>query len=297
MDLAGMSSYVPNRNPITGPSFSMGAMRQNSVTPLADMPLPAAPASRGRSGVKKTLHIHYTDQETLQSRTIDIETSTDSYIAEIFRQACEQLNLTNRTLYVLKVRGTALVVPEDRTVEALSERTHLDLQRRRFIGFEERDGAHSPTAESPNAPLLLTSVGTPTKAKKRGFGLGMSKPAFDAGAIGFHQLGPGGKRYQVLRRQPLSFAPSHPKVIALDGEYIHIMPNNSDLDGASGKTTSVHLKDVIGCKVARKHPKILRVVVFRERDPKRDELEAGSRAEAAEIVAEIRSGMEKFGGA
>ncbi|KAF2150001.1 hypothetical protein K461DRAFT_270546 [Myriangium duriaei CBS 260.36] len=294
----GTSSFMPNRNPITGPSFALGAMRKDSTAPLMDAPLPSAPASRNRTGIAKTLQIHYTDQETFQTTNIEIETSTDTYIAEVFRQACDRLNLTNRALYVLKVRGTALVVPEDRTVEALADRTHLDLQRRRFIGIGERDGAQSPSSESPNAPLLLTTVGTPTKTKKKGFALGSSKPAYDVGAIGFHQLGPGGKRYQVLRRQPLSFAPSHPKVIALDGEYIHIMPAaNMDLDGgAGGKTTSVHLRDVIGCKVARKHPKVLRVLVYREKETKRYEFEAGSRAEAAEIVDEIRKGVERFGG-
>ena len=141
------------------------------------------------------------------------------------------------------------------------------------------------------------------RSKKKGFALvgsSSSRPAaYDVGAIGFHQLGPGGKRYQVLRRQPLSFAPSHPKVIALDGEYVHIMPAaNMDLDGAGagGKTTSVHLRDVIGCKVARKHPKLLRILVYREKETKRYEFEAGSRQEAAEIVDEIRRAVERLGG-
>ncbi|GAM90300.1 hypothetical protein ANO11243_083430 [Dothideomycetidae sp. 11243] len=290
------SSFVPGRNPITGPSFALGALRKDSTAPLMDVPTANAPSSRNRTGVSKTIQINYTDMDTFQTSSFEIETTTDTYIAEVFRQACDRLNLTNRSLWVLKIRGTALTVPEDRTVEALADRLNLDLQRRRFIG--ERDGAQSPSSQSPNAPLLLTTVGTPTKTKKKGFALGSSKPAYDVGAIGFHQLGPGGKRYQVLRRQPLSFAPSHPKVIALDSEYIHIMPAaNMDLDGgAGGKTTSVHLRDVIGCKVARKHPKLLRVLVYREKETKRYEFEAGSRAEAAEIVEEIRRGVERFGG-
>lgn len=302
-DLAVNSSFIPNRNPITGPSFALGAPRKDSTAQLLDLPTTTVPTSRGRSGVSKVLRIHYTDSETFSSSMIEIETTTDTYIAEVFRQACDRLHLTNRTLYVLKVRGTALVVPEDRTVEALAERTQLDLQRRRFIGIGGRDGAQSPSSGSPNAPLLLTTVGTPTKSKKKGFALvgsSSSRPAaYDVGAIGFHQLGPGGKRYQVLRRQPLSFAPSHPKVIALDGEYIHIMPAaNMDLDGAGagGKTTSVHMRDVIGCKVARKHPKLIRILVYREKETKRYEFEAGSRQEAAEIVDEIRRAVERVVG-
>lgn len=299
-DAQSYSSFVPNRNPITGTAFGFNAPRKDSTAPLLDVPTVSTAASRDRTGVEKTLTIFHTDVETFQTFKVEISTTTDTYMAEVFTEACEKLRIPNKALYVLKVRGTTVVVPEDRTVEALSGQTTLDLQRRRFIGVTERDGASSPSSESPNAPLLLVATGTTPKKGKKGFGgtTSSSKPAYDVGAIGFHQLGPGGKRYHVQRRQPLSFAPSHPKVIALDGEYIHIMPAaNMDLDGASsgGKTTSVHLRDVIGCKVARKHPKIFRVLVYKEKETKRYEFEAHSRGESAEIVEEIRKGVERFG--
>ncbi|PSK46128.1 hypothetical protein B9Z65_5096 [Elsinoe australis] len=311
---APIPSFVPNRNPITGPSFALNSMiRKDSTAPLLDAPSTTGASSRHRTGISKQLQVHFTDPDTFHSTVLRINTNTDAYIAEIFQQACDALRLPNKALYVLKVRGTATVVPEDRTVEALGDNASLDLQRRRFIGVEHREGAASPSSESPNAPLLLAGT-TPTKKGKKGLSSFASKPAYDVGAIGFHQLGPGGKRYHVLRRQQLSFAPSHPKVLALDGEYIHIMPGgNMDLDGttaagggaqapgqegvARGKTTSVHLRDVIGCKVARKHPKLVRVLVYREKETKRYEFEAESRAQAAEIVEEVRKGVERFGGA
>ncbi|KAF4551555.1 Target of rapamycin complex 2 subunit sin1-like protein [Elsinoe fawcettii] len=301
---APVSSFTLNRNPITGPSFALNSMvRKDSTIPLLDAPVSTAGTSRHRTGVSKQLQVHFTDQDTFQSHILKIDTTTDAYIAEIFTEACDALKLPNKALYVLKVRGTSTVVPEDRTVEALGDNASLDLQRRRFIGVEHREGAASPSSESPNAPLLLAGT-IPTKKGKKGLLSSTARPAYDVGAIGFHQLGPGGKRYHVLRRQQLSFAPSHPKVIALDGEYIHIMPGgNMDLEGQTapssstgGKTTSVHLRDVIGCKVARKHPKLVRVLVYREKETKRYEFEAESRAMAAEIVEEIRKGVERFGG-
>lgn len=302
-DVLSIASFNPARNPITGSTFTLGAMRNNSVAHLLDLPSAMAQPTRGRTGIPKTLQINFTNMDSLQTTVLEIQTTTDTYVAEVFRQACEKLKITNKALYVLKVHGTNMVVPEDRTVEALANSTSLDMQRRRFIGVEDRDGASSPTSESPNAPLVLTGTTTPTKVKKKGFQLGggssaNQKPSFEVGAIGFHQLGPGGKRYHVLRRQPLSFAPAHPKVIALDGEYIHIMPaTNVDMDAvAGGKTTSVHFKDVIGCKVARKHPKLVRVLVYREKETKKYEFDAGSSAEAAEIVEEIQKGVERFGG-
>ncbi|PNS16133.1 hypothetical protein CAC42_4534 [Sphaceloma murrayae] len=300
-------SFIPNRNPITGPTFALNAthmIRKDSTAPLLDAPVTTGASSRHRTGISKQLQVHFTDPDTFHSTVLKINTNTDAYMSEIFTQACDALKLPNKALYVLKVRGTTTVVPEDRTVEALGDNASLDLQRRRFIGVEHREGAASPSSESPNAPLLLAGT-TPTKKGKKGLaGFAAAKPSYDVGAIGFHQLGPGGKRYHVLRRQQLSFAPSHPKVLALDGEYIHIMPGgNIDFDGSGqgaegltrGKTTSVHLRDVIGCKVARKHPKLVRVLVYREKETKRYEFEAESRAQAAEIVDEIRKGVERFG--
>jgi hypothetical protein len=49
---------------------------------------------------------------------------------------------------------------------------------------------------------------------------------------------------------------------------------------------------VIGCKVSRKHIRMFRVTVFKERESKRYDFEAASADEAMEIVMEIRKGME-----
>ena len=87
---------------------------------------------------------------------------------------------------------------------------------------------------------------------------------------------------------------------AATAKYVHIMPvANMDLAGgpaanAGGKTTSVHLRDVIGCKVARKHPKTFRLLVYREKETKRYDFEARNESEAAEIVGEIKKNMDHF---
>lgn len=299
-DNPAMPSYIPNRNPITGPNFQLSAMRKDSTAPPLDAPTNSAQTSTPRNGVAKTVTIHYTDPNSFQTTVLPIPTTSDTYIAELFNLACQRLSLS-KALFVLKVRGTQTVAPQDRTVEALGERLHLDLQRRRFVGVDERGGSSgSPGSESPNAPLLLTTGTTPTKTKKtRGFGMLTTRPGLTETASSTAlNLGPGGKRYQVIRRQPLSFAPSHPRILALDGEYVHIMPA-ADPDGgggvASGKTSSVHFSSVIGCKVSRKHPKIIRMLVWREKETKRYDFEASSPEEAADIAGEVKRGVEKFG--
>lgn len=301
------SNFIPNRNPITGPSFI--SLRKDSTAPLLDAPAAAAPSSANRTGVPRTVTINYIDPVSLQASLLPITTTSDTYIAEIFSTACQRYKL-DKALHVFKVHGTQTVAPQDRTVEALGERLTLDLVRRRFVGVGEGQGlSASPGSESPNAPLLLTTGTTPKKKGKGGLSAAMGLGHRDYGAASSNYLpslaglgSGGGKRYQVIRRQPLSFAPSHPRVLSLDGEYMHIMSVVGGVGGGgmgdaggTGKTTSVHLSSVVGCKVSRKHPKMVRVLVYREKETKRYDFEAGSREEAAEIAGEIRKGVERFG--
>ncbi|THW93919.1 SIN1-domain-containing protein, partial [Aureobasidium pullulans] len=303
----GAPTYIPNVNPIT-PSFAPMA-RKNSTIPLMDAPAAQAPRSTPRTGSSKTVTIHYTDPHTFQTTLLPIPTTSDTYLAELFTTACQRLDI-DPALYVLKVRGTQTVAPEDRTVEALGQRLALDLVRRRFVGVGDGRGmvsaVGSPGSESPNAPLLLeTATATKAKSRKPFMGLQSAKSTNDINATALWGLAGGaGKRYLVIRRQPLSFAPSHPRILALDAEFMHVMPAsstdplNANADPAmappGGKTTSVHLSSVVGCKVSRKHPKVVRVLVYREKETKRYDFEASTRDEAQEIATEINKGMMRY---
>ena len=46
--------------------------------------------------------------------------------------------------------------------------------------------------------------------------------------------------------------------------------------------------------MSKKHPKMFRVIVFKERETKRYDFEAQSVDEAVEIVREIKKGVERF---
>jgi hypothetical protein len=100
----------------------------------------------------------------------------------------------------------------------------------------------------------------------------------------------------------MSFASSTSRILALDNEYIHIMPGETTkgmlrpggfaVEG--GKTTTVHFSSVVGSKVSKKHPKMFRLIVFKERETKRYDFEAVSADEAVEIVREIRRGVDRY---
>lgn len=293
------------RNPITGPSFAPTATRKDTSA-LADAPSAPSTQAQPRMGAPKTVNVHFTD-ENFNTKHIPVPCTTDTYIAEIFDKVCQVLHL-DKGLYVLKVSGSTTVAPSDRTVEALGTRMDLDLVRRRFVGDGVFGLAGSPGSSSPNAPLIISTGGAPKKTKKSdraaaavsGHGLIHPLAKHDPTALTLTQTYY--RRYPVTRKQPMSFASSTARILALDSEYIHIMPGESNapnnvskaLFEQPAKTTTVHFSSIVGSKVSKKHPRMFRMIVFKERETKRYDFEAASHEDAAEIVREIKMGVERF---
>jgi hypothetical protein len=285
MQIASPSPVTtPYQNPITGKAFPFSSTAPRKDSAHLDTPMPTTQRA-ARTGLSKTLKIRFTDQNVV-ARTTLVEVTTDTYMAEVFDQACHRFRV-DRALYVLKVTGSNTFVPGDRTVEALQGHDDLDLQRRRFMG--DSILSQSPGSSSPNAPLLIAPGGTPKKGKPSKLATTMSNtPTFNAAAGAY-------KRYNVIRKQPMSFSSSSARIIFLDTEFLHIMPSEGPKamwEMTQGKATTIPFTSVVGCKVSRKHPRMFRVMVFKERESKRYDFEALSVDEAGEIVDEIRKGME-----
>jgi hypothetical protein len=295
------------RNPITGPSFAPKATRKDTST-LADMPTISSSHAASRIGAPKIVNVHYTD-ENFNTKLIPFPCTTDTYIDEIFDKVCRDLHL-DKALHLLKVSQSTTVAPLDRTVEALGKHADVDLLKRRFIADGIMGLSGSPGSSSPNAPLIISTGGAPKKTKKGErvhaavSGQQLIHPLarnVDASALALTSTGYY-RRYVVLRKQPMSFASSTTRIIALDNEYIHIMPGETGrragvvggvVEG-QGKTTTVHFSSVVGTKVSKKHPKTVRLLVYREKETKRYDFEAASVDEAADIVKEIKRGVERF---
>lgn len=302
----GGKSFNPSRNPITGPSFALAttaAPQRKDTGTLLDAPQYSTAQSTPRTGAPRTIILHFTDPHSFSTSTLNIPTTSDTYLAEIFDHACKRLNL-DKALYVLKVHGTQTVAPSDRTVEALGENLGLDLVRRRFLGAGAGDGmfglglSGSPGSSSPNAPLELvptigsmgaTTAGGAGGKRRKGFAI-HARPEPSSHHL---PLDVGGKRYNVLRKQPLSFAPSHPRTLIITPEYLQILPAAPDsLAAPTGKVSNVPMTSIIGVKVSRKHPKMVRVLVYREKETKRYDFECASHGEAEGVCGDIRRGLE-----
>ncbi|KAF2875366.1 stress-activated map kinase-interacting protein-like protein [Massariosphaeria phaeospora] len=290
------------RNPITGPSFAPTATRKDT-TNLADAPTVISSTAASRTGAPKTVTVHFTD-ENFNTRHVPMSCTTDTYIAELFDKVCRDLQL-DKGLYVLKVSGSTTVAPTDRTVEALGIRIDLDLLRRRFVGDGVFGIAGSPGSSSPNAPLVISTGGAPKKTKKADrtaaavSGHGLIHPLAKHSDAGLTLTQTSYyRRYAVLRKQPMSFASSTSRVLALDSEYMHIMPGETgttkQIFDDKSKTTTVHFSSIVGSKVSKKHPRMFRVIVFKERETKRYDFEAQSHEDAVEIVKEIKKGVSRF---
>ena len=272
----------------------------------ATLDTPAVPLihSTPRMGPPKQLRIHFTTLEA-QSQSTTIEITADTYLAEVLDSVCKRWNL-DKAHHYFRVSGTSVIAPSDRTVETLGARNDLDLVRQRFANAGAHGLGSSPSSSSPNAPLLLQSAAIPARKPPKKSALGSSSMSYESKP---HPLSnqqdafantSAYKRYNVIRKNPMSFTPSQARTLLIDGEYLHILPGDAGktiFDAANApnaKTAMVPFSMIVGCKVSRRHPKSFRVVVFRERETKRYDFETAGVTEAAEIVGEIRKGMEPF---
>jgi target of rapamycin complex 2 subunit MAPKAP1 len=256
----------------------------NKATIPADRPAEQITHATPRIGVTKVIKVRLLNLDA-GSQTTTIEMAVDSYIAEVMDSVCKRWGL-DKANYVLKISGTQVVAELDRTLEALKNVTDLDLVRRRF----GRDGglslAGSPGSSSPNAPLLI-GIDGPKKGKRGMHPLAQKSDIL--GAVSNY------KRFNVTRKQPMSFSGSSQRVLAFDGEFLHILPgDNKTTADANTKSRAIPFGSVIGYKVSRKHPKMVRVIVWRENANKRYDFEAHNAGEAREIVDEIEKSVKPF---
>lgn len=319
-----MAPPVQRFRAVIGQPFA-SALHNTSLRP-ADMPEPQTSYATPRMGVTKTLRIRHIDLD-INNQTTSMDITTDSYIAEILDHVCKLWNL-DKAAYTLKVSGTNTVAPLDRTVEALGTRTDLDLVRRRFGAGPHTTLTGSPGSASPNAPLLIDIEGPKKGASAGGYSAHRSKAG--PGTSGLQMLHPlaqkqdlissalNFKKYTVIRKHLtpsfVAQSNSHKKILALDSDYMHIMPFDNQTfnhhhyghgGGGGGKTTSIPFADITNTKVSSRHPKVFRVIVVRRgtvgmgmaaigearESNKRYDFEARDPAEAREIVEEVRRVM------
>lgn len=279
---------APSPVPTVGPST-----RQLAADQLAAA---SSSTSAHRTGPSKIIRIHLgTIEKFAQSMSVCV--TTDTYISEVLDQVCKKRSL-DKSRFMLRLYGHPTVVaPLDRTVASLGDRAELELVRRRFIGASEgigdRPGSPSTTG-SPNAPILLPSSSgkdsashtsrTPGKKSKLLQGPSLWAPDMLSSRDYL--------KFNVWRKSSVAFMSQHKKILAIDGEYVHIMPSDQktllNALESQTKTRSIHVSTIIGCKVYRKQATCFKILVLRpEKETKRYDFEAESKEQAAEVVEAV----------
>ncbi|XMA19989.1 hypothetical protein WAI453_012780 [Rhynchosporium graminicola] len=278
----------PRMNPLLN---TMSALRQN--VPLADSPVIGTVATPAlRKSVKKLLRIHIHSADAAPGQMITLDVTTDTYLADVLDSICKRRHL-DKANHVLKLTGSGTVVLLDRTVESIGNRTELDLYRRRFATDGPLTMSGSPSSSSPKAPMLTDR---PDMRKMRK-GPMMGNHPLAQESIKQDELGSANyRKYTVWRKQPMRFVGLNERILAIDGEYLHIMPTatGKTMFEGQGKTTTVHFSKVVGCKVTRRHPTNFKIVIYKISETKRYDFEAKSADEAAEIVFEIKKGISPY---
>lgn len=241
---------LPHQNPLL---TTMTALRKNST--LADAPTvvtaPTPATARGGGGTKKILSINIHSINATPGQMVALEVTTDTYLADVLDTVCKKRQL-DKAGHVLKLTGSGTVVYLDRTVKSIGNSSELDLYRRRFATDGPLTMTGSPSSSTPNS--LMVDRPDPRKNRK---GTQMLIPHPLMESFKQDELGSANyRRYTVWRKQPMRFVGMNERVIAIDGEYLHILPASTGktMFEGQGKTTTVHFSNVVGCKVTRRHP-------------------------------------------
>ncbi len=97
------------------------------------------------------------------------------------------------------------------------------------------------------------------------------------------------QKWFVWRRQQMSFISRHERILAIDGDYVYIMPSDDKTWFDSPKTSSFHINQIIKIKISKKLSSNLKIVVRKTNGPKRYDLEAMNSKQANEIVSKLKA--------
>jgi target of rapamycin complex 2 subunit MAPKAP1 len=233
-------------NPITNTTY-------RQATLLADTPAAPTAMPNTTRGRRKLLRVHIHSVDAAPGQMVTIDVTTDTYMEQVLDLVCKKRQL-DKAAHVLKLPNSGAVVLLDREVSSIGNVTDLELYRKRFASDATSTMTGSPSSASPKLFSYSESHGAARKFKK-------------APIMGAHPLAKellkqdeltntNYKKYTVWRKQTMKIMGANERILAIDGEYVHIMPSSGGkavLDGG-GKTTTVHFSNVVGCKVSRRHP-------------------------------------------
>ncbi|KAB5594284.1 Glycosyltransferase family 41 protein [Ceratobasidium theobromae] len=172
-----------------------------------------------------------------------INVTADTYIADVLEQVCRKRRLQDSKEWALMTETPSILIPLDRTVASLTGTKELLLH---------------PSSNRSRTPIPVEGLARRWIIEK-------------------HTR----RKYTVHRKIPMLVG-RHERIIAIDGDYVHIMPSNNRAFLDTMKTSSYHIKTVITCKKTKKAPTSIKLVVLRDGGSKRYDFEAEDEKQAGE---------------
>ena len=136
------------------PPSAPGTPSTGTVTPALAPTQPAttgrpSPALRRGSAIAKSvlLRIRLFPYVESGAQSTMLEVTTDNYLSEVLDMICKKLHL-EKSLYVLRLPGTSIMIPSSRRVDTLQGRTELELIRKSTLEALSTGGTSSGTPAS-----------------------------------------------------------------------------------------------------------------------------------------------------
>lgn len=214
----------------------------------------------GGGGNNYFLKVHlYSTIEIRHTTTLNV--SGERLLSEVLDIVCRKRKLESKD-YVLRMSDMKTDLELDKTLESLHGVTEL------FLLKKEKGASAGDIFLRPPGEEMIPSVDLGPRY--------MNPNDYSS----MYQV------YTVYRKLPM-FVGRHERVLAIDGDFLHIMPPENRAMFDTIKTSSYHISSVHSCKSSKKAAHHFRLVVYRDRDTKTYDFEGTTATETGEICTKI----------
>lgn len=252
-------------------------------------PFQQAPAARDRTDVVTRVYMFPFDQ--ILSKVYWTDTLSPSVPVEtVLSRVCEAKNL-DQDGYVLRLASSRAVPALGATLASLHPRalSQPDVNRNELVLMLElvpNRAMQDETTRSPTKPRVVDSGHSVTSEGSLTPGV-PSMPTILFQKLGYY-------KYRVWRRQQVAFLGRQERELAIDGEYVYIMPPSDRSLLEQPKTTTFHIRQVIKCKQSSKVATYLKIFVMKQTGPKRYDIDCVNASDCLEIVERINRLRSKY---
>ncbi|KAF8531338.1 stress-activated map kinase interacting protein 1-domain-containing protein [Gautieria morchelliformis] len=253
--------------PSLAPPASTAGGAGGSLVSSAPLSSSVGGVSTISQGPQQFLRVKVAEKDNAHfSTTIPVKESM--YMEEVLENVCRRRKIDDPKQWCL-VYNMEILVPLDRTVRSLQGKTELFLVKQEDLAqYEIR--RQQTRSTNPNASIFSRMSEVPEQQY--------------SAALDFTSAY---KKYTVYRKMPMLVV-RHERTLAMDGDYLHIMPSSTRGFLDSMKTSSYHIKTVVACVQSAKSSSNFKLVVKRDGGNKRYDFEAESPKVATEIVRNIK---------